>query len=150
MHFTTTFFAVAAAALVAASPLHQQQPTLFARADANWTITAMTRTCNDGDTDCKFSFGIDTKSGPATPCTYDVKADSKASQAPAANVVCGGFNVSTGYSSQNGIGFVSIAILDSANNLIVWPTYATADLVNGVAVTPDHNVTASALEKIGM
>ncbi|TLS30666.1 hypothetical protein PpBr36_03938 [Pyricularia pennisetigena] len=142
MHFTTTTILALAATLTGAVPTPAGQAKSMVADVPQWTMTDFTRTCNDADTECKVQFGIDTNAGgnsTATPCSYSVTAESKASRASVANVDCGKYKVSSGWSGQFEVGFTTLSVVDSEKRLIVWPAYTDEQLVNGKAVSPDQS-----------
>jgi hypothetical protein len=103
-----------------------------------WTITAFTRSCDAGDTVCSYSFGIDTHAGPVTPCAYQITG-TPASRADYNGVRCGVYWVSSGWSGffGPGNGFQTLSVKDTKS--LIFPAYADAELINGVAVTPDKS-----------
>ncbi|EON95723.1 putative small secreted protein [Phaeoacremonium minimum UCRPA7] len=110
------------------------------RADPNWTIESMKRTCNSANTQCVWDFGINTHLAPTTHCTFTVKG-TKASQLPGTGAACGAYTVTSGWSGQFGAGngFTTLAVVDNTKHLITWPAYTDKQLVNGVAVKPDQS-----------
>ncbi|KAK1753614.1 hypothetical protein QBC47DRAFT_362496 [Echria macrotheca] len=117
-------------------------PAINARAAAApaWTITGFTRTCDKADTVCTVKFGVDTHLAAPVSCSYTVKG-APASQASTDNISCGPYTISSGWSGifGPGQGFTTWAFVDRAKGLITWPSYADAELVNGVAVSPDKS-----------
>ncbi|KAI1878783.1 hypothetical protein JX265_002960 [Neoarthrinium moseri] len=112
-------------------------------ADASWTLVAVTRTCNPGDTTCFWQFSIETGAPGATPCPYTVNATASApaSQANGGPTACGNFTVTSGWSGQfgPGEGFTTFSVIDRASKLIAYPAYTDKELVNGTAVSPDRS-----------
>lgn len=102
-----------------------------AAAPSQWTITNMKRVCNEADTSCAYSFGINTHTAgmAVTPCKFTVKG-ANASEQQTFNHVCGPFTVGTGWVNQNGPGngFVVLPTLWSAKKLEAYPSYSDADL----------------------
>ncbi|KAK4139900.1 uncharacterized protein C8A04DRAFT_32611 [Dichotomopilus funicola] len=139
---------VAAASSVAAAPSAKSRPnTVSAMADVPaWIITSFTRTCNEGDTTCDVTFGIDTQTAPATDCAYTV-IGSPASQTATNGIVCGPYTISSSWSGQFGPenGFTTWSVIDWDNRLIAWPAYNDQELVNATAVTPDKSFTPQTL-----
>lgn len=117
-----------------------------------WTLQGVTRTCNEADTSCAWSFSISTgiANTTATPCPYVVNATAdspKASQANGGPTACGAFTVLSGWSGQfgPGEGFTTLSIVDYPNKLIAYPAYKDTELVNGTAVTPDRSYPVQSL-----
>ncbi|KAK4233962.1 hypothetical protein C8A03DRAFT_38291 [Achaetomium macrosporum] len=146
MHFNTVLLGLAAAAGTAvAAPsnnINARSQTVSAMAAVpQWTVKSFTRTCNDADTQCTISFGIDTQSGaPATNCSYNVTG-SPASRAATNGIACGPYTISSSWSGQfgDGNGFTTWSVADWSKRLIIWPAYSDRELVNGKAVTPDKS-----------
>ncbi|KFX94897.1 hypothetical protein V490_04099 [Pseudogymnoascus sp. VKM F-3557] len=141
MQLTTMLLgAVVAAGIIAApAPAPADAKSMMANV-AQWTIEGMVRTCNAADTSCKWSFNIATHTANPTPCQYTVTGK-PASHASTNGVHCGGFTISSGWSGQfgPGNGFTTLAVVDNAKKLIVWPAYTDKQLANGVVVTPNQS-----------
>ncbi|KAL2195307.1 hypothetical protein P885DRAFT_79246 [Corynascus similis CBS 632.67] len=138
MHCNTVVLGlIATAGSVFAAPAQDHRSGVVSARDEvpEWTITSFTRTCNEDDTSCDVSFGIDTHLAPVTDCFYTVTG-TPASQAPANGITCGDYTISSGWDPN---GFTTWSVVDYNNNLIVWPGYNDNDLVNGQAVTPDKS-----------
>lgn len=105
-----------------------------------WTIENMKRVCNKDDTACKWTFGINTGEGDATPCTYIVKGD-PASRANGGPSQCGDFTITSGWSGQFGEenGFTTLSVVDEENRLIIYPAYTDKQLEDGKVVKPDQS-----------
>ncbi|KAJ2896075.1 hypothetical protein MKZ38_005903 [Zalerion maritima] len=115
-----------------------------------WTIESMLRCCNEADTSCEWSFGINTNDGSAsTPCTMTVSASGStpASEADGGQVACGVFTVTSGWSGQfgEGNGFTVLSVVNYAKGLIVWPGYTDVQLDGGEVVEPDQSYQPQAL-----
>ncbi|TLS29442.1 hypothetical protein PpBr36_03799 [Pyricularia pennisetigena] len=134
MHFSTTTLIALLASTAAAAPV--------STVAATWTINSFKRTCNDADTVCKVEFGIN-----GTACSYEVKAASEASRASVSGVVCGPYQVTSGWSGQfgPGNGFTTWSVADWSKKLIAFPSYADRDIPNGQVVTPDRSFAVQAL-----
>lgn len=135
MQITKTLLAtLIAATTVAAVPV-----TDVAERAVEWTIENMKRTCDSADKTCTWNFAVNTKSGNPTPCTMVVKAsgNNKASRADGGPVQCGAFTVTSGWSGQFAEGFTTLAVVDHAKKLIIWPAYRDGQLKNGQVVKPD-------------
>jgi hypothetical protein len=141
MQYTTAILGfLAAATSVSAAP------TVHARA-ADWTITNFKRTCNNANTSCTVSFGIDTHVAPVTACTYTVTGAAPVSRAAAGPVTCGAYTVTSGWSDQFGAdaGFTTWSVADWSKKLIAYPSYADRDVVNGAVVKPDRSFAVNAI-----
>lgn len=112
---------------------------------STWTIDNMKRTCNAADTQCTWTFGIDTGSGTATSCKMVVKATDASEAAGAAT--CGIFSVTSGWSGQFGAGngFTTLSVVDNNSRQIIWPAYTDKQLDTGKVVKPDQSYTPSNL-----
>ncbi|PSR77925.1 hypothetical protein BD289DRAFT_334265, partial [Coniella lustricola] len=110
-----------------------------------WTITSLKRVCNADSTSCTWTFGINNGTG-TTPCT-EVVTGSPATQTNGGPATCGVYAVTSGWSGQFGAGngFTTLAVVNYAANLIVYPAYTDAQLQNGTVVTPDQSYTPQAL-----
>ncbi|KAI6088958.1 hypothetical protein F4821DRAFT_232628 [Hypoxylon rubiginosum] len=120
-------------------------PVSMAADVAEWTIEGLSRTCDDADATCLWTFTIDTaEEGVAvTPANYTVNATTSApaSQAIGGPQVFGNFTVTSTWSGQfgEGEGFTTLSVIDYARNLIVYPAYKDTQLPNGEVVTPDQS-----------
>ncbi|KAI6351568.1 hypothetical protein MCOR25_009863 [Pyricularia grisea] len=134
MHFSTTTLITLLASTAAAAPVSTTAAT--------WTINNFKRTCNSADTVCQVEFGLN-----GTNCSYQVNAASLASQTSVNGVVCGPYQVSSGWSGQFGAGngFTTWSVADWANKLIAFPSYADRDIPNGQVVSPDRSFAVQAL-----
>jgi hypothetical protein len=149
MHFNAVFLGLVASASTAfaAPALNSRSGAVSAMAAVpEWTIESFTRTCNEDDTSCDVSFGINTQTAPVTDCTYTVTG-TPASQASTSDIKCGPYTLTSSWSDQWGPenGFTTWSLIDWDNRLITWPSYADRDLVNGQAVTPDRSYAPQAL-----
>ena len=143
MYFTTALFgfAVTASTALAAPSLNPRAETVSAVASVpEWTITDFQRTCNDADTSCFVSFGIDTHLEPVTNCAYNI-IGSPASRASVENSKCGPYTFGSNWSGFFGPdkGFTTWSFADWNNLLIIYPSYSDSELVNGFTVTPNKN-----------
>ncbi|KAL4736378.1 hypothetical protein BDV11DRAFT_193932 [Aspergillus similis] len=114
-------------------------------ASTQWTITSLKRVCNTADTECTWTFGINTGSD-TTDCTYVVNG-SPASQANGGPTHCGDFTITSGWSDQFGAdnGFTTLSVVDESTRQIVWPAYTDKQLEGGDVITPDQSYTPSVL-----
>jgi len=147
MKFTSAIIAsiFSASALAAPSPMPDEKSMMAAV--PQWTIQNMQRTCNSGDTECVWTFGINTHVSTVTPCTFKVTG-TKASQALNAGPgTCGAYTVTSGWSGQfgPGNGFTTLSVIDYNKKLIVWPAYTDKQLVNGQVVSPDQSYAPATL-----
>ena len=117
-----------------------------------WTMQTFKRACDDADTSCTWSFGINANNGgAAAPCEFTVKAlpdGTPASRAPQTDgVACGAYTVTSGWSGQFGEdnGFTTLSVVDWGNQLISWPSYSDKDLAGGKVVSPDRSFDVSKL-----
>ncbi|PPJ57332.1 hypothetical protein CBER1_07926 [Cercospora berteroae] len=141
MQFTTTVFALLAAASASvATPVPAEAATnMMAAATPQWTIENFTRTCNGNDSNCKYSFGINTNNGQkVTGCSYSVNGK-PASRATYQNIQCGAFRIGSTWSGQFGAGqgFQTLSVVKDRQ--IVYPAYTDKQLVNGKTVKPNQS-----------
>ncbi|EKG09800.1 hypothetical protein MPH_13123 [Macrophomina phaseolina MS6] len=145
MQFTTLFLgALAAASSAVAAPANLEAKLMTAVA-SQWTITDFTRTCNQADTSCHISFGINRNDGSAVQkCAYDVTGQ-PASRTDYNSVACGPYTISSGWSGQFGpdAGFTTLAVTDKKQ--IIYPAYTDKQLASGQAVKPDQSYAPQAL-----
>ncbi|KAL1853322.1 putative tRNA-splicing endonuclease subunit tsp-1 [Paecilomyces lecythidis] len=137
--------AVFASSAVLAAPAPAPGKSMMA-ADSQWTITSLKRICNEPNTSCTWTFGIDTGSGNPTACTYVVDA-TNASEANGGPSDCGDFTITSGWSGQfgPGNGFTTLSVVDNPLRQIIWPAYTDKQLAGGNVVTPDQSYTPAAL-----
>lgn len=148
MHFTTILAALVSGSMTTAIPT--ASVTTTANSTTPWTIKSLRRVCNSADTECQWSFGIDThkSTGGAdrdepTNCAYIVEGD-PASHTNGGVSPCGPFTVSSGYDGQLGTttkpkqGFTVLAIAHPVRRLIVWAAYTDEQLQGGKVVSPDQ------------
>ncbi|KAH6660544.1 small secreted protein [Truncatella angustata] len=146
MQFSTAITALfASVALAAPSVARAEVKSMMAAAE--WTIESLKRTVNADDSVATWEFGIDTQSGAATACKFDVSGHPASQTGLAAPATCGDFQVTTGWSDQFGAdnGFTTLSVVNTATKLIVWPSYTDAQLANGAVVTPDQSYTPANL-----
>jgi hypothetical protein len=139
MQYSTILISLLATAASAAPAPAPASAVSAMAAVQPWIIKSFTRTCNAADTSCTIKFGIDTQTGAAVvPCEYTV-AGSPASRADTA-ATCGPYAVTSHWDNQfgNDRGFTTWAVVDDAQNIIAFPSYSDADIVNGKAVSPDR------------
>ncbi|KAI1073799.1 small secreted protein [Whalleya microplaca] len=147
MQFTTTILAaiLSATALAAPTPAAEVKSAM---ADVpQWTIEGLKRVCDQADTSCTWSFGIDTHLAPTTACSFTVTG-SPASRTGSSGHVCGDYTVSSGWSGQfgEGNGFTTLSVVDFGKKLITWPAYTDKQLANGAVVTPDLSYAPTVLQ----
>ncbi|PHH79867.1 hypothetical protein CDD80_3600 [Ophiocordyceps camponoti-rufipedis] len=125
----TTALAAPAKSMMAATP--------------QWVIEHMKRVCNEHDSQCTWTFKIDTHEGKKTECTLTVNATSKAraSRADGKPTTCGAFTVTSGWNDHfgEGQGFTVLSVVERNKRLIIWPSYTDVQLQNGVVVEPDQS-----------
>ncbi|KAL2021730.1 hypothetical protein VTK56DRAFT_6673 [Thermocarpiscus australiensis] len=143
MHFNKVLLGLIAAAsnVLAAPALNTRAQEVSAMADVpQWTVKSFTRTCNDADTSCTVSFGIDTHTAPVTNCQYTVTG-APASRTSTNGITCGPYTISSAWSGQfgDGNGFTTWSVTDWSQKLIIWPAYTDRELVNGQPVSPDKS-----------
>jgi hypothetical protein len=119
-------------------------PALYARAGPEWLITGLSRVCTPENTECTWTFGI--QSNPAdpasnTPCTHKTVAGPgyPASQHPGTGPsFCGPYTVTSGWSGQFGpnAGFTTLAVSNPSTASIAYPSYPDAAVAAGTVV-PD-------------
>ncbi|KOS46908.1 hypothetical protein ACN38_g2187 [Penicillium nordicum] len=112
---------------------------------SDWTIRDMQRVCNDENTSCTWSFGIDSGSD-TTGCTYIVEA-TDASRANGGPSACGAYTISSGWSGQFDPtnGFTTLSVANNEAGQIIWPAYNDEQLADGKVVKPDQGYTPAAL-----
>lgn len=146
MQLTTVLASAGLVATALAAPSPRAAAATFKTAAApQWTITSMTRPCDQTDTKCTWSFGINRNDGSEIQtCTFDIttgepgasRTDLKDPGAP-----CGPYKVTTGWSNVFGddAGFTTLSVVDVNARLIAWPSYTDAELANGATVQPDKS-----------
>ncbi|CAG9950286.1 unnamed protein product [Clonostachys rosea f. rosea IK726] len=104
MHFTKTLLSLLPASLALASPTPRPGDSKSMRSDEpEWIIESLKRACNDADTQCDWSFRINTQDAATT-------IDLPASHTNGALVQCGVFSVQSGYNDQVGDPFSVVSI----------------------------------------
>ncbi|OJI98055.1 hypothetical protein ASPVEDRAFT_37488 [Aspergillus versicolor CBS 583.65] len=113
--------------------------------ESEWTIESLKRECNDDDSKCTWTFGINPGSG-ATDCTYEVEG-SPASEANGGPVNCGPYTITSGWSDQFGPeeGFTTLSVVKEETREIVWPAYTDKQVDGGEVVVPDQSYTPQIL-----
>ncbi|ORY56151.1 uncharacterized protein BCR38DRAFT_451609 [Pseudomassariella vexata] len=135
---TTPFFLLAGLTSTIATPVSMA-------AAETWTLVNLTRTCDEADTQCDWTFSINASppDDTAVPCDYTVVAsgDTPASQANGGPTTCGAYNLTSGWSGQFGpdAGFTTLSVVDYARKLIAYAGYTDAQLAKGVTVEPDQS-----------
>ncbi|KAI1106765.1 hypothetical protein F4804DRAFT_285035 [Jackrogersella minutella] len=139
--FTTAILTILSASASLAAPLSMAAPNA-----AEWTITSLSRACDDGDKTCVWKFGVDTgEDGVAATsvANYTVNAtdSAPASRAIGGPQTFGNFTVTSTWSGQfgEGEGFTTLSVIDYAKGLIVYPAYKDTQLANGTVVSPDQS-----------
>ncbi|KAK8088993.1 hypothetical protein PG997_003954 [Apiospora hydei] len=135
--------------LFAAAALAAPTASKSMMASGEWTIESLKRTCNADDTSCDWEFKINTNTPGVAVQACKVTAKGKpASQTDVKEPQwCGPYRVTTGWSDQFGKdnGFTTLAVVNEAKKLIVYPAYQDKQLKNGVPVVPDQKYTPAAL-----
>ena len=127
-------------------------------AATEWTITDATRACDEEDTSCTWTFGIDAEvSYPnwvpqdgtpedeawPIPCTHIVNATeaAPASQAISGQTKCRWFNVTSTWSAGVGEdeGFTTLSVVDYPKDWIIYPSYKDTQVRDGDVVKPDQS-----------
>lgn len=136
---------LSACSAVLAAPAPAPGKSMMAT-DCQWTIESLKRVCNDANTCCTWTFGIDTGSGTPTACTYVVEG-TNASEANGGPSDCGDFTITSGWSGQfgPGNGFTTLSVVDDVTRQIIYPAYTDNQLKGGQVVTPDQSYTPAAL-----
>ena len=140
MQITKTLFATLFAASTAiAAPITADKSMMAAVPE--WTITDVRRVCDKKDTQCTWTFGVDTHLAAPTSCTYVVKAAAHASQASGGPATCGPYTITSSWSGQfgPGNGFTTFAVVDQAKKLITWPAYTDVQVQAGKVVSPNQS-----------
>ncbi|KAI9369293.1 hypothetical protein BJX61DRAFT_520169 [Aspergillus egyptiacus] len=138
-------FAALACSTTLAAPTPSGPAKSMMVENTQWTIEDMKRVCDDADTECTWTFGIDTPSG-STDCTY-VVTGSPASQANGGPEHCGDYTITSGWSGQFGPedGFTTLSVVHEESRQIIWPAYRDDQLEGGEVVKPDQSYTPSVL-----
>ena len=112
---------------------------------SDWIIQDMQRICNDENTSCTWSFGINNGTD-TTGCTYIVEA-TDASQANGGPSTCGAYTVTSNWSGQFGPtkGFTTLSVTNDETRQITWPGYNDEQLADGNVVKPDQSYPPTAL-----
>ncbi|VUC24295.1 unnamed protein product [Clonostachys rosea] len=140
MQFSKTLLSLLPASLALAGPAPRPADLKSMRADEpDWIIESLKRTCNDADTQCDWTFRINTQGADSTDCTYSVQG-SPASHATGALERCGVFTVQAGYNDQLGEDkkYYAVSIHDEARGLIVFASYSVEQIEGGQIVSPDQ------------
>lgn len=137
MHFSTLFIFTAVTALAA--------PARFmSLSSEEWTIENMARACNEADTECTWTFSVNTNAEGTEPT--DVKYLVKANDGAPASRAIGGpsefgiFTVASTWSDSFGIpnAWTTLSIIDYERGILVYPAYRDIVLENGGIVEPDQ------------
>ncbi|KAI0142428.1 hypothetical protein F4776DRAFT_506617 [Hypoxylon sp. NC0597] len=142
MQLTTTLLALLSASTSAlAAPLSMAAPNA-----AEWTIESLSRTCDDADTTCVWSFGVNTGEPDVAVTSVSNYTVNATSSAPASRAIggpqqFGNFTVTSTWSGQfgEGEGFTTLSVIDYPRGLIVYPAYKDTQLPNGQVVKPDQS-----------
>lgn len=138
-----TLFATAALAAPTTSVDNSKRENVSLQAAIpDWTFEDLTRTCNSGNTECKWTFGINANDGSDVPkCKYNVKG-SPASETPGTvPQKCGAYTITSGWSpgTGEGTGFTTVSVVNQDTGKIAYGGYDDKDLKNGKAVDPDRS-----------
>jgi hypothetical protein len=139
MQITNVFVAALFAANSAfAAPAPVSNSVSMMAAVPEWTIENMKRVCNKADTQCDWTFGVNTgvANAKATACTLTVKG-TKASRLNGGPAKCGPYTVTSGWSGQFEVGFTTLSVVDNSKKLIVWPAYNDNEIKDGKVVSPN-------------
>lgn len=105
-----------------------------------WTVEELVRTCNDEDTKCTWTFGINTNDdSDVVDCEYVVEGD-PASETPGTTPQsCGPFSITSGYDSGDaeGNGFTVLSVVNYKIGKLIYAGYNDRLLKNGETVDPD-------------
>ncbi|BCS21080.1 uncharacterized protein APUU_21512S [Aspergillus puulaauensis] len=144
MQFTLTHAILAALACTPAMAAPAKAKSMMIK-ESEWTIESLKRECNDDDSKCTWTFGINPGDG-ATDCTYEVEG-SPASEADGGPVNCGAYTVTSGWSDQFGPenGFTTLSVVNQDTREIVWPAYTDKQVDGGEVVVPDQSYTPQVL-----
>ncbi|KAL4918338.1 hypothetical protein BDW62DRAFT_181760 [Aspergillus aurantiobrunneus] len=149
MHFSLSHAILAALSISAAPALAAPAPTGPSKSmmvtNTQWTIESLQRDCNEDDTSCTWTFGIN-PGADTTDCTYVVEG-SPASQANGGPVDCGVYTITSGWSDQFGPdnGFTTLSVVNRDTRQIVWPAYTDRQVAGGEVVVPDQSYTPQVL-----
>ena len=140
MQLTKTLVAAVLAASTALGAPAEGEISMMAANIPQWTIENLKRVCNNHNSKCVWTFGINTHLAPPTACTLKVEADT-ASEASGGPANCGDFTVTSGWSGQfgPGNGFTVLSVVYNPSRLITWPSYTDKQVQSGQVVKPDQS-----------
>ncbi|KAK5658677.1 hypothetical protein OQA88_2073 [Cercophora sp. LCS_1] len=136
---TTLLAALSSLAAAASIPRRDYTPGDF----HNWTIENARRVCDETDSECTWSFIIDThREGMApVPCEFTTKSfeGAPASISPQHGEECGPYVITSTWSGQFGPdqGFTTLSVIDDAYRLVAFPAYTDSQLERGDVVEPN-------------
>ncbi|KHN95190.1 uncharacterized protein MAM_06901 [Metarhizium album ARSEF 1941] len=120
----------------------------MAAADKPLTIESVRRVCNKPDTECKWTFKINTDVDcqeackTRTPVYFVVRASGgkPATQSNGAAQTFGNYTITSGWSGQfgPGKGFTTFAVVDNKRRLIAYPAYTDEEVDEAKLVKPDR------------
>ncbi|KAI2768236.1 small secreted protein [Daldinia loculata] len=150
MKFTSTAVAAIFAATAMAAPTPSPSAKSAVADVPEWTIESIKRGCNAANTQCIWTFSINTHLADATPCEFTVKGAGNvpASESDSSGNICGPYTVGSGWSGQfgPGNGFTTLSVVDEAKKLIAWPSYTDKALEGNVVVSPDLSWPVTSLQ----
>lgn len=151
MHFSaalTTTFLFATSTFAIPQAIRTSPPKSMMANVPEWTLESMKRVCGPQDLECRWSFHINTHLPETQPthCEYMVKG-APASTTNGAPSVCGGFNITSGFSDEFGAekGFTVLSVTDFQKRLVVWAGYTDQQLADGHIVQPDQSYLPTSL-----
>ncbi|KEY71774.1 hypothetical protein S7711_06529 [Stachybotrys chartarum IBT 7711] len=109
-----------------------------------WTIESLSRTCNEEDTSCTWTFSINTHADGVEPTDVVYVVNATAS-APASRAIGGPsshgiFTVTSTWSDYFGIedAWTTMSVIDYERGVLVYPAYLDTQLAGGEVVEPDQ------------
>ncbi|KAH6884792.1 hypothetical protein B0T10DRAFT_96397 [Thelonectria olida] len=138
MQLTALLCLFTASAMAAPAAVPENAKSMMA-ATPMWTIRNMKRVCNSADTQCVYTFRIDTTGPSSTDCKY-IHNGKPASETSGGPAQCGKFAVTSGWSGQFGPnnGFTTLSVVHTEARQIIWPAYTDKQLDGGQVVKPDQ------------
>ncbi|KAH7310599.1 hypothetical protein B0I35DRAFT_412091 [Stachybotrys elegans] len=137
MLFTQSLVAAFASIALAA-------PTRLMTVDEEWTIESLQRVCDEQDTQCTWTFTINTNTEGVEPTSveYIVEAsgETPASQAIGGPSEFGVFTVTSTWSDVFGIedAWTTMSVIDFERGILVYPAYLDRQVAGGEVVEPDQ------------
>lgn len=139
-----TLFATAALASPTARAANAKRREVESlKADVpEWTLEELVRTCNDDDTKCTWTFGINTNDGAdVVECKYVVEGDPASETPGTVPQACDPFAITSGYDSGDapGNGFTVLSVVNYEIGKLIYAGYNDRHLKNGEVVDPDRS-----------